>query len=222
MRPTAAPTGPCSETPRVKSIVKRTGAALLLCGLLGCGHQPLPVLKVPSVTPRVDALPELPLSTLTIPLGIEPKNDDVLSWAPRSPSEGIINRRAAWRIAVGSALKAAGILLVFGYFHENSTVIHAQTMAFTTLVAFEWAQAIGSRSWNVPVWKLPPFSNPSLVLGMIAGVALQWIAVSSPTAEKILGTDPLGLEEWGIAIAVGLTGLVASSIMTAFDRKRGA
>jgi len=161
-------------------------------------------------------------STLTIPLGIEPKNDDVLSWAPRPPSEGIINRRAAWRIAVGAALKAAGMLLVFGYFYENSTVIHAQTMAFTTLVAFEWAQAIGSRSWNVPVWKLPMLSNPSLVVGMVAGVALQWIAVSSPTAETILGTDPLGLWEWGIALAVGLTGLLASSIMTAIDSKRGA
>ncbi len=161
-------------------------------------------------------------STLTIPLGIEPKNDDVLSWAPRSPSEGIINRRAAWRIAVGSALKAVGILLVFGYFYGNSTVIHAQTMAFTTLVAFEWAQAIGSRSWNVPVWKLPPFSNPGLVVGMVAGIALQWIAVSSPTAETILGTDPLGPQEWGVALAVGLTGLIASSIMTAVDRRRAA
>jgi len=161
-------------------------------------------------------------STLTIPLGIEPKNDDVLSWSPRSPSEGIINRRAAWRIAVGSALKAVGMLLVFGYFYEHSTLIHAQTMAFTTLVAFEWAQAIGSRSWNVPVWRLPPFSNPSLVVGIVAGVVLQWIAVSSPTAETILGTDPLGLQEWGIAVAVGLTGLVVSSIMTAVDRTRGA
>jgi magnesium-transporting ATPase (P-type) len=95
-------------------------------------------------------------------------------------------------------------------------------MAFTTLVAFEWAQALGSRSWNVPVWKLPPFSNPSLVLGMIAGIALQWLAVSSPAAEQILGTDPLGPQEWGIALAVGLTGLVASSIMTAIDRTHGA
>ncbi len=159
-------------------------------------------------------------STLTIPLGIEPKNDDVLSWAPRSPAEGIINRRAARRIAVGAVLKAAGMLLVFGYFYETSTVIHAQTMAFTTLVAFEWAQAIGSRSWNVPIWKLPPFSNPSLVVGLIAGIALQWLAVSSPTAETILGTDPLGLQEWGIAMAVGMTGLVASSIMTVIDRTR--
>jgi len=161
-------------------------------------------------------------STLTIPLGIEPKNDDVLSWKPRSPSEGIINRRAAWRIAVGSALKAVGMLLVFAYFYEHSTLIHAQTMAFTTLVAFEWAQAIGSRSWNVPVWRLPPFSNPGLVAGIVAGVVLQWIAVSSPTAEIILGTDPLGAAEWGIALAVGLTGLVASSVMTAVDRTRGA
>jgi len=161
-------------------------------------------------------------STLTIPLGIEPKNDDVLSLPPRSRAEDIIDRRSAWRIGTGAALKMVGMLVVFGYFHETSTVIHAQTMAFTTLVAFEWAQAIGCRSWNLPLWKLGPMSNPSLVVGLLAGVILQWIAVSSPFAENLLGTDPLGPQEWAIAIAVGSTGLLLSAIMTAVERRRAA
>ena len=160
-------------------------------------------------------------STLTIPLGIEPRNDDVLALPPRSPQEDIIDRRAAWRIGTGAALKMVGMLAVFGYFHSTSTVIHAQTMAFTTLVAFEWAQAIGCRSWNVPVWKLGPLSNPSLVVGLLGGIVLQWVAVSSPFAEKLLGTDPLGPQEWAIAIAVGSTGLLLSAIMTAIERRRG-
>ena len=82
-------------------------------------------------------------STLTIPLGIEPKHEDVLSLPPRSPSEGIIDRRSKMRIITGSLLKAAGMLAVFGYFMRTLRSLHAQTMAFTTLVAFEWAQAIG-------------------------------------------------------------------------------
>ena len=93
-------------------------------------------------------------------------------------------------------------------------------MAFTTLVAFEWAQAIGSRSWRVPVTKLGVFSNPSLVVGLVAGAVLQWIAVSSITAERILGTDPLGPAEWLIALAVGSTALVLSSVMTAAEQRR--
>ncbi len=159
-------------------------------------------------------------STLTIPLGIEPKNDDVLALPPRSPSDDIIDRRAAWRIGTGAALKMVGMLVVFGYFLSTSTVIHAQTVAFTTLVAFEWAQAIGSRSWNVPVWRLGPFANPSLVLGLLGGVALQWVAVSSPVATRLLGTEPLGPTEWAIAIALGSTGLVLSTVMTAIERRR--
>lgn len=160
-------------------------------------------------------------STLTIPLGIEPRHEDVLALPPRSPKAGIIDRRTLWRIATGSALKAVGMLAVFGYFEATSTTLHAQTMAFTTLVAFEWAQAIGSRSWSVPVTKLGPLSNPGLVAGLVAGVALQWVAVSSPTAERILGTDPLGPTEWAVAIAVGATGLVLSMVMTAIERRRG-
>lgn len=158
-------------------------------------------------------------STLTIPLGIEPRNEDVLALPPRSPKAGIIDRRALWRIVSGSALKAAGMLAVFGYFNATSTTLHAQTMAFTTLVAFEWAQAIGSRSWSVPVTKLGALSNPGLVAGLIAGVALQWVAVSSPTAESILGTDPLGPAEWAIAVAVGSTGLLLSMVMTAIESR---
>jgi len=156
-------------------------------------------------------------SVLTIPLGVEPKHDDVLALPPRAPGHSIIDRRAAWRIGIGSALKAAGMLAVFGYFHGVSTVIHAQTMAFTTLVAFEWAQAVGSRSWNVPVWRLGLFTNPSLMVGLVAGVALQWLAVSSPTAEGILGTDPLGVTEWLVALGVGSSGLLVSVLMTALE-----
>lgn len=161
-------------------------------------------------------------SVLTIPLGVEPRHDDVLAQAPRAPDQGIIDRRTAWRIGVGSLLKACGMLAVFGYFHGRAPLIHAQTMAFTTLVAFEWAQAIGSRSWNVPAWRLGVFTNPSLIAGLVAGVALQWLAVSSPTAERMLGTDPLGAAEWVVALAVGSTGLLASVLMTAVEGSRRA
>ncbi len=160
-------------------------------------------------------------STLTIPLGVEPKHDDVLATGPRPPEEGIIDRPTAWRIGTGSALKAVGMLAVFGYFSATgSTVIHAQTVAFTTLVAFEWAQAIGCRSWTVPFTRLGLFTNRSLVVGLLAGVALQWVAVSSPTAEHLLGTDPLGPTEWGVALLVGATGLVLSETMTWLNRRR--
>ena len=159
-------------------------------------------------------------STLTIPLGIEPKHDNVLAEPPRSPSADIIDRRASWRIGTGAALKAIGMLAVFGYYLQVASVAHAQTMAFTTLVAFEWAQAIGCRSWNVPVRRLGVFTNRSLVVGLLGGVALQWIAVSSPTAERIIGTDPLGPAEWAVAIAVGATGLVLSAVMTAVESRR--
>ena len=159
-------------------------------------------------------------STLTIPLGIEPKHDNVLAEPPRSPSADIIDRRASWRIGTGAALKAIGMLAVFGYYLQDHSVAHAQTMAFTTLVVFEWAQAIGCRSWNVSVTRLGLFTNRSLVVGLLAGVALQWIAVSSPAAERIIGTDPLGPAEWGVALAVGATGLVLSAVMTAIESRR--
>ena len=88
-------------------------------------------------------------STLTIPLGVEPKHDDVLALPAAPASEDIIN----WRAAGGSASARRSrrcACCVFAYFLETSTTLHAQTVTFTTLVALEWATAIGSRSWTVP------------------------------------------------------------------------
>ena len=70
------------------------------------------------------------------------------------------------------------------------------------------------------VTKLGLFTNRSLVVGLVAGAALQWLAVSSISAERILGTDPLGPTEWAIALAVGSTGLLLSSVMTAVERRK--
>ena len=159
-------------------------------------------------------------SALTIPLGIEPRHEDVLAQPPRSPKAGIIDTRASRRIVVGAVVNAAGMLAVFAYFLSVSTTLHAQTMAFTTLVALEWSQAIGARSWSVPLSKLGVFTNRALVGGLLAGVVLQWVAVSSPTAERILGTDPLGPAEWAIAVAVGSAGIISAAIMTAIERRR--
>ena len=187
--------------------------AIAICQVLGW---PLPITPVMVLWANL-----VVASTLTIPLGVEPKHEDVLSQGPRSPRADIIDRRSMWRIITGSALKATGMLAVFGHFLQTSDILHAQTVAFTTLVAFEWAQAIGSRSWSVPVSQLRPFSNRGLILGLLAGVALQWLAVSSPMAGRILGTDPLGVTEWAIALAVGSSGLALSLLMTALERRRG-
>jgi Ca2+-transporting ATPase len=186
--------------------------AIAMCQILGW---PLPVTPVMVLWANL-----VVASTLTIPLGVEPKHEDVLGLPPRAPNVGIIDRRSMWRILMGAALKAAGMLAVFAYFRETSTVEHAQVMAFTTLIAFEWAQAIGMRSWSVPVTKLGMFTNRSLLWGLVAGVILQWIAVSGPQATRILAEDALGFAGWAIAIAIGSTGLMLSTAMTALERRR--
>jgi Ca2+-transporting ATPase len=153
-------------------------------------------------------------STCTIPLGVEPKHEDVLALPPRSPSQGIIEGHARTRILVGASVTAVGVLAVFGYYLGRAPLIHAQTMAFMTIVAFEWGQALTARSWRVPLARLGVTSNRSLVFGLALGFALQLLAVSSPLAERLLGTDPVGPKEWALTMAVGLTSVVVGDVMT--------
>jgi Ca2+-transporting ATPase len=159
-------------------------------------------------------------STLTIPLGVEPRHDDVLAEPPRPPAQGLINRRAGTRIAAGAVLTAVATLIVFGVFLRTSSVLHAQTMTFATLVCLEWAHAIGSRSWSVPLTRLGLASNRGLVGGLLAGVVLQWLAVSSPAAERVLGTGPLGPAEWALAVAVGTSAVALAAVMTHLEGRR--
>jgi P-type Ca2+ transporter type 2C len=159
-------------------------------------------------------------STCTVPLGIEPKHDDVLTDPPRPRGEDIIDRESLVRIIAGSALKASGMLTVFLWTLNSSSLGYAQVVTFMTLVAFEWFQALGNRSWRKSLFELGLFTNRALLVGIGIGVALQWLAVSSPFTERVLGTAPIGIAEWGLALAVGSTGLLLSETITVLYRRK--
>jgi Ca2+-transporting ATPase len=107
-----------------------------------------------------------------IPLGLEPKHADVLKRGPRPPGEGVLTKRYIKRVLILAPVIAVGTLSVFsGYSSEGQ--VHAQTMAFTTLMAFEWFRAFGSRSLSRSVLRMNPFSNMLLVYGISFGALLQ-------------------------------------------------
>ncbi|MFW6324390.1 MAG: cation-translocating P-type ATPase [Desulfovibrionales bacterium] len=152
----------------------------------------------------------------TIPLGLEPKHRDVLDRPPRSPDEGILDKVTLRRIILLAPVMAAGVTLVY-WFHLEDGHEYARTMAFTTLAAFQWFQALNARSSTKSIFTIGLFSNRWLVLGLSAAVILQLGTVYLEFGQFLFGTVPLALSDWGLAILASSSILLVDETLKFFD-----
>ncbi|MFW6055996.1 MAG: cation-translocating P-type ATPase, partial [Chloroflexota bacterium] len=140
-----------------------------------------------------------------IPLGLEPKSGRELQQPPRHPSVGLVYPGLLMRILFLASIMGAGIFVVFRWADPKMSVEEARTLAFCTMVAFEWFRAFNSRSDERTVWSLGLFTNRYLLIGIGAAIILQLGAVYLPFAQAAFDTVALAPERWAIAIGAGGT-----------------
>jgi Ca2+-transporting ATPase len=143
-----------------------------------------------------------------IPVGLEPKHGDVLDQPPRPVEEGVVNRPTLKRILLLAPIMAVGTLTLFAYQLGVTDYEKARTIAFTTLVAFEWFRAFSSRSQELPLLKIGLFSNRWLLAGIGVSIVLQLIVIYWEPASRVLDTVPLTATDWATAIAVASSVLI--------------
>ena len=143
-----------------------------------------------------------------IPLGLEPNVRDVLGEPPRAPGSPIIDRPMLWRIGILAVVIAAGTLFAFWSELEATGIERAQTMAFTTLAAFQWFKAYSARSRTRSVFSIGFFRNRWLNAGVAVAIVLQLLAVHTTAGQNLLGTVGLSLADWTRVIAVSVVVLV--------------
>ncbi|PKQ30417.1 MAG: ATPase [Actinobacteria bacterium HGW-Actinobacteria-10] len=154
-----------------------------------------------------------------IPLGLEPKHADVLRRPPRSPDEGVLTRGTMYRIAALAALTATGTLSLFAWETQTKDLAHAQTIAFTTLAAFEWFKSMTWRTSNESVFQVGLLSNRWLILALAAAIPLQVAVIYTPLGQLAFGTVPLDGGEWLRIVAVSSSVLVFDELGKAFRRR---
>lgn len=146
-----------------------------------------------------------------VAVGVEPIHANVLQRPPRPRDSGVIDRPMLIRIIYLAPLMAVGTLAVFWtdlhHGHE-----HARTMAFTTLAAFQWFQALNARSENESILTIGPFTNRWLTLGIAAVVVLQILALHTSIGHQAFGVVALSAADWGLALAVGASILVIEEV----------
>ena len=138
-----------------------------------------------------------------IPLGLEPKFGDEIKQPPRHPKVGLIFPGLLLRIGFLATLMSVGILLVFSWAYSRVSLEEARTIAFCSLVAFEWFRAFNARSDEHTIFRLGAFGNRWLVMAIAVAIILQLAVIYVPFLQIAFSTVPLGIDKWGIAILAG-------------------
>ena len=168
---------------------------------------PLTVLLILAIDLGTDLLPALGL-------GKETPEDDVMKLPPRPRTERLLSPRLLFMSygLYGMIQAAAGFYSYFSVLYAggwtwgealsptSALYMKAVTAFFVSIVVCQMANVMICRTRRESVFKKGLLSNRLVLLGIVAEVALLWIIVYNPVAQKVFGTYPLGVSELLLAL----------------------
>ena len=96
----------------------------------------------------------------------------------------------------------------------------AQTMALTTLAAFQWFKAYSARPRTRSVFSIGVFRNRWLNAGVAVAIGLQLLAVHTAAGQSLLGTVDLSLTDWLRVLGVSVVVLIVDEGIKLVRRAR--
>jgi potassium/sodium efflux P-type ATPase len=156
-----------------------------------------------------------------VALAFEPAEKGVLRRLPRPPKEGILAGLMVQRTFLMGIVMAAGTVFIF-ILNLNSDVSleQARTVALTTMVFFQFYQALNCRSETQSIFKMNPLSNPFLLFSMLAAFFAHLAVLYVPVLQWIFRTVPLTAKEWKEIGALTITIVIAVEIDKWIRRRR--
>jgi Ca2+-transporting ATPase len=142
-------------------------------------------------------------TAVAVPLGLEPKVGDELRQPPRHPKVGLLFPGLLLRIGFMATMMGIGVFAIFNWAQMRMTLAEARTIAFCSVVAFEWFRAFNARSDEYTVFRLGVWRNRWLLMSISVAVMLQLAVVYLPFLQVAFGTVPLALDRWGIVLLGG-------------------
>ena len=186
-----------------------TGELLLMtaCVIIGLPAPLLPIhlLWINLVT---DGLPALCLAT-------DPIDSEVMARHPRHRSERITNRRFLRTMLLTGALTAGVAFSVYVYVLRTGSTEAARAAAFAVLVFAELLRSFGARSETKPVWRIPFFTNTSLVVVVALSLGVQVWSQHNATLQRFLQTAYLPFSD---CLGLLLLGAIPLAVLEAAKR----
>lgn len=146
-----------------------------------------------------------------VALAFEPPERDVSLRPPRPRTEGIVSRLLWQRTVLSGMVMAAGTLATFRWALEaTGSLTQAQTVALTTMVAFQAIHAGNARSEHASAFSISPFSNRMLLLAVVGSLALHLGALHLPFTQFVLRVEPITGSMW---VLIGLVSLSVLAVV---------
>ena len=139
-----------------------------------------------------------------IALGMEPIQSDVMEHKPKSKTEGLFaNGLTLQIIAQGTLFALLTLVAFFIGLQQNTDIVVARTMAFSTLAALQLVQAFNMRSQH-SLFTTGFFTNASLNKAVLASGLLLAGVLFIPPVAHIFGLTLLGLPQYAIVMGLAL------------------
>ncbi|MCK5426231.1 MAG: HAD-IC family P-type ATPase, partial [Thermodesulfovibrionia bacterium] len=204
--------------------IKKVVLFLVSCGLgelLAIIATILMGLPIPYIPAQILWLNLVTNGLQDVALAFEPAEKGVRKRPPRSPGEGILSPFMIQRTLLMGIVLAAGTVFMFVKSIEAGVSLErARTVALTTMVFFQFYQALNCRSETQSVFRMSLLKNPFLFFSMVAAFFAQLAVIYVPALRWVFRTVPLSGNEWiGIAV-ITVTVLAAVEIDKAIRKKR--
>ncbi|SFS61303.1 calcium-translocating P-type ATPase, SERCA-type [Paenibacillus sp. BC26] len=160
---------------------------------------PIQILWVNLVT---DGLPAMAL-------GVDQAEKDLMQQKPRSAKENIFARRLGWKIIsrgilIGVCTLAAFWITLRTAPNSPTNLIHAQTVAFATLVMAQLIHVFDCRS-SRSIFHRNILQNKYLLFAVLSSVLLMLGVLYIEALQPIFKTVPLGFRDWCLVlVAAGI------------------
>ncbi|KAM3091632.1 cation-translocating P-type ATPase [Phormidesmis sp. 146-12] len=181
-----------------------TIAAAPLMGLGGVPLSPLQILWMNLVTDGVPALA----------LAVEPGRPIVMQKPPKDTQESIFARGlGSYMVRIGLVLAVVTIFMMswaYGYTEQVQGGLldrdRWKTMVFTTLCLAQMGHALAIRSNTRLFAEVSPFSNPFMLLSVVATIIMQLMLLYIEPLRNFFGTHYLSFTE--LMVCVGFSALI--------------
>src|SRR5574344_1925465 len=165
-----------------------------------------------------------------VALGMDPKDPNNMKDKPRSIKESLFSHGGyAITIGYGAVITVATLLAFLSrawldgaytyeairslYDSNADALLHAQTMAFTTLACCELFHMLGMTDVNRSFVHIFKDHNKMLFISFFAGIALQYFVVETPGVQQLFSTRGFEGIEWAITIGLSVLPLVVHEIV---------
>jgi Ca2+-transporting ATPase len=169
--------------------------------------QPVRELLLPMLPTQILWINLVATVALALPLAFEVKERNVMERRPRSPSRPVLSGFVIVRTFVAATLMCAGAVGLFYWEYAGGLTLtgrpangavsaaialaEAQTMAVTTVIAFQIFYMLNCRSLRGTLASIGFFSNWTVFLGIGSLIALQALFIYAPIMNEIFGSAPL-------------------------------